>query len=132
MFNRYKYIAVSNYIEIGEGMEIPDPIKKDVESIGGLEEIPRRVPDQQEIEELSKIFKSLSDPLRLRIVYMLDVQPLCVCCIKELVEISDSKLSYHLNQLKEAGLIEGRQEKNWIIYRTTEVFHKISEMGVKQ
>ena len=83
----------------------------------------------QSLEKLSKIFKSLSDPLRLQIVHMLDVQPLCVCCIKEMMEISDSKLSYHLSQLKEAGLIEGKQEKNWIIYRTTEAFREISKMG---
>ena len=112
-------------------MEIPDPIKVDIDNIGGLEEIPKKIPDQRDIEGMSRIFKSLSDPLRLKIAYLLSVQPLCVCCIKELVDISDSKLSYHLNQLKESGVIEGSQEKNWIIYRTTDVFGRISKMEVK-
>ena len=106
-------------------MEIPDPIREDIDDLGGLEEIPRRIPGPLEIERLSKVYRSLSDPLRLRIAYMLDVQPLCVCCVKELINISDSKLSYHLSQLKETGLIEGKQEKNWIIYRTTEVFREL-------
>ena len=131
MFNRYKYIPASKYLEIGEGMEIPDPIKEDIEKIGGIEEIPKSIPPQVRIERMSRIFKSLSDPLRLRIVHILDVQPLCVCCIKELVDISDSKLSYHLSQLKESGLIEGRQEKNWIIYRTTDIFKQISNLDVR-
>ncbi|MEA3558018.1 MAG: metalloregulator ArsR/SmtB family transcription factor, partial [Candidatus Thermoplasmatota archaeon] len=63
---------------------------------------------------------ALSDPSRLRILHMISVQPLCVCCIKELVEMSYSRLSYHLSQLKEAGLVVGEQNKNWIIYRATE------------
>ena len=107
-------------------MEIPEPIKEDIDNIGGLEEITRIIPDGVEIENLSRIYRSLSDPLRLRIAYMLDTQPLCVCCIKELIKISNSKLSYHLSQLREVGLIEGRQEKNWIIYSTTPLFKEIA------
>ncbi|MGA1820227.1 MAG: ArsR/SmtB family transcription factor [Thermoplasmatota archaeon] len=106
-------------------MEIPDPIKEDIESLGGLQEIQRRIPGPSEIERSSRIHRALSDPLRLQIAHILDVQPLCVCCIKELIKISNSKLSYHLSQLKEAGLIEGRQEKNWIIYRTTDLFQEL-------
>jgi ArsR family transcriptional regulator len=111
-------------------LEIPEPIKEDIDKIGGLEEIPKRIPLAEEIKNGSKVFKALSDPLRLRIAYILEVQPLCVCCIRELVDISDSKLSYHLSQLKEAGLIEGRQEKNWIIYRTTQTGSNVLKTGV--
>ena len=50
---------------------------------------------------------------------MLAVQPLCVCVIKAVLEIADSKLSYHLSVLKKAGLIQGDQQGNWIIYRLT-------------
>ena len=39
--------------------------------------------------------------------------------IKEIVGIADSKLSYHLNQLKKADLIEGEQQGSWIIYHLT-------------
>ncbi|MGA1792522.1 MAG: ArsR/SmtB family transcription factor [Thermoplasmatota archaeon] len=95
-----------------------------------MEEIPKRIPEGVEIEKMSRVYRSLSDPLRLRIAYMLDVQPLCVCCLKELVNISNSKLSYHLSILKDAGLIEGRQEKNWIIYRTTEIFQELTERRI--
>ncbi|MGA1872489.1 MAG: ArsR/SmtB family transcription factor [Thermoplasmatota archaeon] len=110
-------------------MEIPDPIKEDIDNLGGLEGIAGRIPDPSEIERLSRIYRSLADPLRLQIAHILDVQPLCVCCIKELIQISDSKLSYHLSQLRDAGLIEGRQEKNWIIYRTTNEFRRVIMWG---
>lgn len=49
---------------------------------------------------------------------MLAVRPLCV--IKEVLSIADSKLSYHLSVLKEAGLIVGEAQENWIIYRLTD------------
>jgi ArsR family transcriptional regulator len=35
------------------------------------------------------------------------------------VRIANSKLSYHLNILKEAGLIEGEYHGNWLIYSLT-------------
>jgi ArsR family transcriptional regulator len=39
--------------------------------------------------------------------------------IRECIGISGSKLSYHLNILKENGLITADQQGNWIIYRIT-------------
>ncbi|MBN1195386.1 MAG: helix-turn-helix transcriptional regulator [Methanomicrobiaceae archaeon] len=50
---------------------------------------------------------------------MLRVQPLCVCVIKEVLHIADSKLSYHLSVLRKAGMITGEQQGSWIIYSLT-------------
>jgi ArsR family transcriptional regulator len=36
------------------------------------------------------------------------------------MRIADSKLSYHLTILKDAGLIEGEYQGNWIIYNITD------------
>ncbi|MBM4237619.1 MAG: winged helix-turn-helix transcriptional regulator, partial [Euryarchaeota archaeon] len=91
-------------------MEIPDPIKQSLEEIGGLESIARSLPPEERIERMGKLFQAMSDPLRVRILYILDRQPLCVCLIKELTDVPDSKLSYHLSILKEADLVVGRQE----------------------
>jgi ArsR family transcriptional regulator len=108
-------------------MEIPDPIKADVEKAGGLVAIAESIPDDPSLEKLSVYFGALSDPVRLKILHLLMIQPLCVCCIKEMVEITDSRLSYHLGKLKDSGLIEGRQEKNWIIYRPTDLARELIE-----
>lgn len=97
-------------------MEIPEPIKKQLEKKGGIENIAKQLPEENKINSQSKIFRALSDPLRLKILTLLSIQPLCVCLIKEVVNISDSKLSYHLSILKDSGLIEGKQKGNWIIY----------------
>lgn len=101
-------------------MEIPDPIKEEVMKVGGLEGISEMIPADEDLERTANAYKALSDPIRLKILKVLMVQPLCVCCIKEIISVQDSKLSYHLSRLRDAGLIVGRQEKNWIIYSPTE------------
>ena len=62
-------------------------------------------------------FQALSDPLRMKIVESLQQQELCVCDLCELLEVSQSKLSFHLKTLKQAGLIIPRQSGRWIYYR---------------
>lgn len=52
---------------------------------------------------------------------MLSPQPLCVCVIKEVIGIADSKLCYHVSVLKKVGLIEGEPQGNWIIYSLTDI-----------
>lgn len=100
-------------------MKIPDPIKKQVEKCGGVEGIRVSIPPDESLAIQSGVYQALADPLRLKILTLLARQPLCVCIIKELVDIPDSKLSYHLGILKDTGLIEGNREGNWIIYRAT-------------
>ena len=101
--------------------DIPEEVSADLEQIGGLEELCSRLPSQEDLESLCRIHHALSDPIRAKIVHLLFVQPLCVCVIKQCIRIADSKLSYHLTILKASGLIEGRQEKTWIIYRLTDL-----------
>ena len=78
----------------------------------------------------SLIHHALSEPLRLRIPHALAIQPLCVCVIKDIVGIADSKLSYHLNQSKKAGLIEGDQQGSWIIYHLTPLGERCMAAGL--
>lgn len=100
--------------------ELPEQIQKELEEIGGFEALAGRVPDAAHLEEKSRIYHALSDPLRLTILYLIKDQPLCVCVINRFTRLSGSKLSYHLNSLKESSLIEGEYHGNWIIYSLTE------------
>ena len=62
-------------------------------------------------------FQALSDPLRLRVVeLLLRCQELCVCEIREQLDVSPSKLSFHLKILKQANLLSSHQEGHWIYY----------------
>lgn len=61
-------------------------------------------------------FHALSDPLRLQVLDLLRNQELCVCDLCEALAVSQSKLSFHLKTLKEAQLVQARQEGRWIYY----------------
>ncbi len=101
-------------------MEIPEDMEKWIEEHGGTEGVIRMLPDDNTLEKKRRICGALSDPTRLKILHLLSLHPLCVCLIKRVVKTSDSKLSYHLSVLKDAGLIEGKRKRNWIIYNITE------------
>lgn len=100
--------------------ELPEQVQTDLDAMGGLDALARRIPEKDKLEKRSRIYQALSDPIRLSILYILRDQPLCVCVINRFMRLSGSKLSYHLTSLKEAGLIEGEYEGNWIIYSVTE------------
>ena len=61
-------------------------------------------------------FKSLADPLRLQIIELLRAQELCVCELCEQLDVNQSKLSFHLKNLKEADLLRSRQQGRWMYY----------------
>lgn len=61
-------------------------------------------------------FHALSEPLRLQVLDLLRQQELCVCDLCEMLKVSQSKLSFHLKALKEAQLVQARQEGRWIYY----------------
>lgn len=108
-------------------MEIPEPIKCDLEELGGIKGLIKDLPTVKKSQKISRIFHGLSDKYRLQILIIVNKQPVCVCIIKEILKIADSKLSYHLSTLKESGLIYSKQEGNWIIYYPTELGKIISE-----
>jgi len=101
-------------------MELPEQIQRELEAIGGFEALAGCIPLKEELLEQSRIHHALSDPLRLTILHLIRNQPLCVCVINRFMRLAGSKLSYHLNILKESGLIEGEYHGNWIIYSLTE------------
>lgn len=61
-------------------------------------------------------FRALADPLRLKIVELLRSQELCVCELCDRLEVNQSKLSFHLKNLKDANLIRSRQQGRWMYY----------------
>lgn len=101
-------------------MDIPEQVRKELEDLGGFEALAGRIPATRDLEEKSRVYHALADPLRLTILYLLRDQPLCVCVINRFMRLAGSKLSYHLNILKESGLIEGEYHGNWIIYSLTD------------
>ncbi|MBC8401550.1 MAG: winged helix-turn-helix transcriptional regulator [Candidatus Marinimicrobia bacterium] len=63
-----------------------------------------------------KLFKSLSDINRIRILKMLEVRPLCVCEITEILGLAPSTVSKHLSLLRDAELINDFKDGKWVNY----------------
>lgn len=62
-------------------------------------------------------FKSLSDRIRLHILHILSIQgKTCVCDLSELLQLSQSKLSYHLKILIDADFISVEKRGKWNYY----------------
>lgn len=68
------------------------------------------------LKEKTKLFKALSDPNRLRILKMLQTKPLCVCEIREVLQLANSTVSKHLSILRDAGFIVEKKEGKWVNY----------------
>ena len=61
-------------------------------------------------------FHALSDETRLEIVRLLSHGERCVCELQEVLEAAQSRLSFHLKVLKEAGLVSDRRVGRWVYY----------------
>lgn len=70
----------------------------------------------QEYEIESKIFKALSEPIRLKILKMISCKEMCACNLLEFLSISQSTLSHHMKVLMECGIVTVRKEATWMHY----------------
>jgi len=68
----------------------------------------------------ARIFKALSDPVRLEIVEFLRGGEKCVCEIIPHVKIAQPLVSRHLKILKDCGLVKERREGNRRLYSVTD------------
>jgi ArsR family transcriptional regulator len=103
-----------------DDLNLPDDLRKDLDKKKGLPGVLKLVPERDRLEFEAEQYHALSDPIRLQIVYALQVLDMCPCMIKKITDLTDSKLSYHLGILEKAGLIASRQSKNWRIYSLTD------------
>jgi len=64
----------------------------------------------------AQLFHALSDETRLAILEMLRGGERCVCDLQDGLDAAQSRLSFHLRVLKEAGLVTDRREGRWSYY----------------
>jgi len=65
---------------------------------------------------IARWFHALSDEARIQIVEMLSHKERCVCELEQVLGIAQSRLSFHLKVLKDAGLLADRKEGRWMYY----------------
>jgi len=77
---------------------------------------PRRRRTKPDLARAETLFHALSDATRLAILDMLRGGERCVCDLQDDLEAAQSKLSFHLKVLKDAGLVTDRREGRWSYY----------------
>lgn len=85
---------------------------------------------QTDTERAARLFHALSDQTRLSILQRLRFGERCVCDLTDALEAAQSRLSFHLKVLKEAGLVTDRREGRWMYYTlNTDALAEVAELA---
>jgi ArsR family transcriptional regulator, arsenate/arsenite/antimonite-responsive transcriptional repressor len=72
--------------------------------------------ETKDVEQAQRWFHALSDETRLQLLELLRDGEQCVCDLSDALDAAQSRLSFHLKTLKEAGLVTDRKEGRWVYY----------------
>jgi len=72
------------------------------------------------MQDLTSLIKSISHENRLRILNLLKEEDLCVCEMKNIMDLKQSNVSRHLNRLKQSDLVRTERKAQWVYYQLHE------------
>lgn len=72
------------------------------------------------MDQLTQMYRALSEEMRLRIIMLLTDGELCVCDLMAVFDEGQSKVSRHLAYLKHSGLVKSRRVGTWMHYSLRE------------
>ena len=75
--------------------------------------------DEAAAADLARMFKALSDPVRLRLLSLIashEGGEACVCDLTGPFDVSQPTISHHLKVLREAGLVGSERRGTWVYY----------------
>ena len=76
----------------------------------------RTLPNEDELYDLAELFKVFGDSTRIKILFALFEQEMCVCDIASSLDMTQSAISHQLKILKQSKLVGNRREGKSIIY----------------
>ena len=71
---------------------------------------------EKDLGQAQRWFHALSDETRLQLLTRLREGEQCVCDLTDALEAAQSRLSFHLKTLKDAGLVTDRKQGRWVYY----------------
>ena len=84
---------------------------------------------QPDTGRAARLFHALSDGTRLAILQRLRFGEQCVCNLTDALDAAQSRLSFHLKVLKDAGLVTDHREGRWMYYTMNpEALGEVAEM----
>ena len=75
-----------------------------------------KMPDENELYDLSDFFKILGDSTRAKIIWALDKSEMCVCDLAVLLNMTKSAVSHQLSLLRRDNLVKNRREGKNVFY----------------
>ena len=80
-------------------------------------------------ERAIELFHALSDETRLEVIELLRKGERCVCELTDTLDAAQSRLSFHLRVLKDAGIVRDRKEGRWVYYELDpEIFEEMETL----
>ncbi len=97
-----------------------------------IEKVQKKMPDEEELFNLSEFYKVFGDSTRIKILYALFEAEMCVCDIAQLLNMTVSAISHQLRVLKNARLVKQRRNGKTVFYSLSDDHVRtIISMGVE-
>jgi len=84
--------------------------------------------NKNNIEKISGLLKIAGDTSRLKILCILRKKEHCVCKLMEHLDMSQSLISHHLQDLKDAGLVADEKRGQYVFYSLTDEGRRITDL----
>ncbi len=81
-----------------------------------IDRVNKNMPEEKKLYKLADFFKVFGDSTRIKILYALSEEEMCVCDIAALLGMNQSAISHQLRVLKQTGLVKYRKDGKVVYY----------------
>jgi len=81
-----------------------------------VEKVSGELPKEEMVSDLAELFKIFGDRTRLKILFVLLKEEMCVCDIAQILGMQQSAISHQLRVLKQSRLVKFRKEGKTVFY----------------
>jgi len=105
--------------------------KSIIAHLADVSSVQKELPSDEQIFELSDLFKVLGDSTRVKILFALVSAEICVQCLAELLDMKQSAVSHQLRILKQSRIVKYRKEGKYKFYSLDdEHVHQLMVLGM--
>lgn len=81
-----------------------------------VEQVKKYMPEEEKLYDLADFFKMFSDSTRIKILWALDREEMCVCDLAVLLNMTKSAISHQLKTLRQEKLVKYRRDGKNVFY----------------
>lgn len=91
-----------------------------------------KMENEEVLNRLAEFFKILGDTTRVKILYALDKNELCVCDIANILKMTKSSISHQLGTLRRSGIVKCHRKGKEVFYMLDdEHVREVFEVGIE-